>query len=448
MQKKTKIDKEFSFIFPVHNEEKVIIQQIVKLITFLKTQKVKDYEILLVNNGSTDKTSKKIYLLEKKYKVIRSLELGFPSYGLAIKHGLLSAFGKYVFLQDVDFFDTDFIKYAINNRKKYKVIVGSKNLIKENDQRSLLEKTRTRLLSLLLDKFFGYPGTDSHGIKMIINSKDLKKIIHSCNTQYELFDTELMVKLLRRKVNFKEIAVKTISIRPSRYTKFRRIKLTTYDLIRRFRTKLINKNFIKTKNITVNADDYGLNKNTNKAIEQQYLAQSINSFSVISNLLKPKDKKQLKKFIKDKEIALHFNLLRGKSISNNQSLTKNKKFYKLQYFFIKLILKKINLKEVEIELEKQYLNLTKNGIKTLKIDSEQHVHTFYPIWIIVNNFALKNKLKIRSIESTAQSLSKKPIKYLIWKIMLLLSGVSYKKETYNKAKTYHCLICHPGNNFD
>ena len=448
MSVKIKKEPEFSFVFPVHNEEKIIVKQIKKLIDFLETQNIKNYEVFLINNGSQDKTSQKILYLQKKYKKIKKLELSFPSYGLAIKHALLSTNARYIFLQDVDFFDTNFIKYAIKNRKKYKIIVGSKNLIKENDQRSLLEKTRTRFLSFLLDKFFGYPGTDSHGIKMIRNSKNLKKTILLCNTQYELFDTELMVKLLRKTKNFKEIPVKTINIRPSRYTKFRRFKLTAYDLLRRSRSKIIKRNFINIQNVKVNADDYGLNRNVNKAIEFQYKTKSVDSFSVISNLLSKKDKKHLKNIIKKENIVLHFNLLRKKPISNVKTLTKNKNFHILPSFFIKLILKKINLQEIEIELEKQYSNLIKEKISISKIDSEQHLHTLYPIWIIVNEFAVKNNLKVRSIESTAQSLSKKPIKFFTWKAMMFLSRIFYKKENYKKAKTYHCLICHPGNNFN
>ena len=56
--------KNISFIFPIKNEEK----KINKLNTFIKWCEgnlIKNFEIILVSNGSTDKTVEKINILKK-----------------------------------------------------------------------------------------------------------------------------------------------------------------------------------------------------------------------------------------------------------------------------------------------------------------------------------------------------------------------------------------------
>ena len=49
--------KNISFIFPLHNEEKRI-EKISYFLEWININKVTDYEIILISNGSTDNTKK------------------------------------------------------------------------------------------------------------------------------------------------------------------------------------------------------------------------------------------------------------------------------------------------------------------------------------------------------------------------------------------------------
>lgn len=81
-----------SIVVPCHNEEKNI-PLILK--RFLDAYRKHPFELILVNNASTD-NSKKIFnslLSEKKYKFARIIDEPIPGYGRAIIAGLKSAKG-------------------------------------------------------------------------------------------------------------------------------------------------------------------------------------------------------------------------------------------------------------------------------------------------------------------------------------------------------------------
>src|SRR5688572_24778681 len=100
----------FSIIIPVHNEEMLLQDQIAALIKSTKTVvKHKPFEILLVENGSTDTTHKKAQELVKKHKgTVRVLRLKKASYGNAVRVGLLKARYPIVFRFDIEFWSGSF----------------------------------------------------------------------------------------------------------------------------------------------------------------------------------------------------------------------------------------------------------------------------------------------------------------------------------------------------
>lgn len=61
-------DYEFSFIFPIHNEEAILANQIRIFNNFLEKSKIQNYEIILIENGSNDCSLKIIEDLAKKIK--------------------------------------------------------------------------------------------------------------------------------------------------------------------------------------------------------------------------------------------------------------------------------------------------------------------------------------------------------------------------------------------
>ena len=74
----------YSIIIPVFNEEDIISDNTIKLIKFLNKLK-KPYEIILANNGSTDKTLEKAKYLSNQFENVKYVTLKAKAPGLAFK---------------------------------------------------------------------------------------------------------------------------------------------------------------------------------------------------------------------------------------------------------------------------------------------------------------------------------------------------------------------------
>ncbi len=91
-----------SIIIPAYNEEKRLPGTLADIDNYLKKQNY-DYEILVVDNGSTDKTVevvKKLSIQIKGLKLIEGSNKGGK--GSAVKRGMLEASGDYRIFTDAD----------------------------------------------------------------------------------------------------------------------------------------------------------------------------------------------------------------------------------------------------------------------------------------------------------------------------------------------------------
>jgi glycosyltransferase involved in cell wall biosynthesis len=86
-----------SVIMPVYNGEKYIVEAIESILN----QSYKDYEIIIVNDGSTDDTFNKIrsYLQLSNIKYVRQENRGLPA---ALNTGIKAASGEYIAFLDCD----------------------------------------------------------------------------------------------------------------------------------------------------------------------------------------------------------------------------------------------------------------------------------------------------------------------------------------------------------
>src|ERR1035437_4092013 len=83
-----------SLTLPVHNEEDIIKKVLTEIIDTLNKCKI-TYEILLIENGSSDKSPKIVIELSKKYKNVYSF-VSPKGYGNAVLKGLKESKSKYV----------------------------------------------------------------------------------------------------------------------------------------------------------------------------------------------------------------------------------------------------------------------------------------------------------------------------------------------------------------
>ena len=88
----------YSFILPVYNTEKYLK----KCLDSLVNQTYKDFDIIVVNDGSTDKSSSIISKYQKKYKNIIVINKENEGLSMARNRGVQKSSGKYIIFVDSD----------------------------------------------------------------------------------------------------------------------------------------------------------------------------------------------------------------------------------------------------------------------------------------------------------------------------------------------------------
>lgn len=211
--------KKISIIVPAYNEENILQQEITALVFSVK-EKLKNirYEILLVENGSTDNTRAIAESLSVASPEIKVISLPEGNYGKALKHGLLKSSGDALVVFNVDFWDADALLNAlVLLDNDVDVVVCSKNMPGSKDLRSPFRRILTKIFNhVVLNFIFGYPGTDTHGIKMFHREK-IMPIIAACQTDHDLVDTEIILRAHQSGLRIHEIPITCEEKRASNY---------------------------------------------------------------------------------------------------------------------------------------------------------------------------------------------------------------------------------------
>jgi glycosyltransferase involved in cell wall biosynthesis len=217
-----------SIVIPVYNEAKYIDRFIPQLINGLNKERF-DYELIICENGSKDKTLIKAKNLSGRFKRVCTISNQEANYGLAVKTGFLASEGQYLILFDLDYWDISFIKKSLPMMKIYDAIVGSKWGKGSIDTRPYLRKLSTLIFSLVLKILFGMRISDTHGIK-ILNREKFIPLIRKCRMTKEIFDTELLIRGEYEGLNIGEFGVKIVEKRASRTSIIKRAFRTIKDL--------------------------------------------------------------------------------------------------------------------------------------------------------------------------------------------------------------------------
>jgi glycosyltransferase involved in cell wall biosynthesis len=207
-----------SIIIPAHNEEEQIYSNIKK---FIDETKDFDFEIIIVENGSTDETLQVCRKLEADNKaLIRVVSLKKTSYGLAIKRGINEAKGEYLFILEVDYIILNFVREGLRllREGQYDVIVASKRHPESTDKRGYKRRVLTWGFNSLLRLIFGFKGTDTHGLKAF-TIQSAKRLINLSETEGEALQTELIllseiynIPIIEIPIQIEEVRAPTLSI--------------------------------------------------------------------------------------------------------------------------------------------------------------------------------------------------------------------------------------------
>lgn len=144
--------KKISFIIPVKNGEKYIR----RCLNSILIQKYDDYEIIVIDNASTDMT-KDIVLNEYKYDRVKYYYLDRLGVSIARNYGLKKAIGDYIIFVDVDDFiegntldiiskyieqEYDIVKfnyYFVKEKKRPKILFDDDTIFDKENKKMLFE---------------------------------------------------------------------------------------------------------------------------------------------------------------------------------------------------------------------------------------------------------------------------------------------------------------------
>jgi len=235
----------FSIVIPIYNEEDILLESVNSIISMCERTKL-TYELLLIENGSTDKTLEIAQSISNMNNSIKVHTLNQANYGNALKNGFSLAIYDLVVAFDIDYYSETFLITSLQLESEFSAITASKRLQTSEDARRLIRRIATNFFVTLLKVLFNTDLSDTHGMKAIKKS-EINKFIEQVVSTQDIFDTELLLRIERSGGKVKEVPTKINEIRPSVSLIYKRIPRTLKSLIKlRF---IFYMESLKTKNL-------------------------------------------------------------------------------------------------------------------------------------------------------------------------------------------------------
>ncbi|MFN4227553.1 MAG: dolichyl-phosphate beta-glucosyltransferase [Candidatus Ratteibacteria bacterium] len=202
---------EISIIVPAYNEEKRILKTIEKIYKYF-AEKNLDFEIIVVDDGSKDKTIEVVEELSKDKKEVKILK--HPKNmgkGAAVRTGVLNSSGDLILFTDADLSTPieEFEKLKKKIEEGYDIAIGSRGLkdskivIPQPFYRRIIGKIFPLLVRLLVIKDF----KDTQCGFKLFKKEAGKKIFSQLKTNGFAFDVEVLARAKKEGYKIAEVGV-------------------------------------------------------------------------------------------------------------------------------------------------------------------------------------------------------------------------------------------------
>lgn len=140
-----------SIIIPAYNEEHSI-EKAVQIAARVVSRDVKNYEIIIVNDGSTDATGKIANRIREKNKHVKVIHHDFnQGFGSTFNDGIQAASKKYItgFPADNDLFEETFQDIVSARKNDYIVTTYMSDMSIRNRPRQIISITYTKIMNII-----------------------------------------------------------------------------------------------------------------------------------------------------------------------------------------------------------------------------------------------------------------------------------------------------------
>jgi glycosyltransferase involved in cell wall biosynthesis len=183
-----------SVVIPVFDEEGIVQEACQELMSRLD-ERGWDYELVLSENGSRDRTVEILEALAARFPRLRYIHSDEPNYGLALRRGIGEAKGQYVVADEIDLCDVEFYEraLAILAADGAEMVVGSKRAPGSRDNRPAYRRLATAVHNTVLRLALGFRGTDTHGVKAFVR-ESIAPTAERCVVDRDVFASELVLR--------------------------------------------------------------------------------------------------------------------------------------------------------------------------------------------------------------------------------------------------------------
>lgn len=244
--------KKLAIVIPVYNEE-IIIKKVIN--EWKNILNKKEFDLIIVNDGSRDKTSSILSSIKKKNKHIKVLNKNNGGHGDSVLFGYKYAVKKnYKFIFQVDsdnqFNSSDFNKFWRIRDNNYDLILGYRKNRKDPVIRIILSKIILRFFFII---FFQKYILDANVPYRLMKNKFLRKFIYLCDRKY--LAPNILMSLMAKKI----ISINTNHFqRTTGEIKWSLIKIINFGIkligeIIYFKANIISHKYENSKNKNLNS---------------------------------------------------------------------------------------------------------------------------------------------------------------------------------------------------
>lgn len=198
-----------SIIIPAHNEETRLPNAFARIDHFLNTQSY-TAEVIVVENGSHDRTSAVTREFARTHPYIRLIEVTTRGKGLAVKAGMLAAQGDYRFICDTDLSMPieEIVKFLPPHNAGYDISIATREgkgarRVNEPEYRHIMGRINNLIIQLTAVR--GFEDTQC-GFKMF-NRRAAEDLFHVQQMTGIGFDVEILFIAKKRGYRIREVPI-------------------------------------------------------------------------------------------------------------------------------------------------------------------------------------------------------------------------------------------------